>query len=127
MARVGKIDFGLDGFGEEIVKQATDTLHSKLKLYEAASNGGIGTPVDTGVLIGRWQKTMDSSSQGRVFNNLDYAAPVITGEKDTLPPSWGGKFRTKQGTKQNYHESILEEVMERDLPKIIKSVKRRRR
>jgi hypothetical protein len=127
MARVGKIDFGLDGFGEEIVKQATDTLHSKLKLYEAASNGGIGTPVDTGVLIGRWQKTMDSSSQGRVFNNLDYAAPVITGEKGTLPPSWGGKFRTRQGTKQNYHESILEEVMERDLPKIIKGVKRRRR
>ena len=125
MARVGKIDFGLDGFGEEIVKQATNTLHSKLKLYEAASNEGIGTPVDTGVLIGRWQKTMDSSSQGRVFNNLDYAAPVIAGED--LPPSWGGKFRTRQGTKQNYHESILEEVMERDLPKIVENVKRRRR
>ena len=125
MARVGKIDFGLDGFGEEVVKQATDTLHSKLKLYEAASNGGIGTPVDTGVLIGRWQKTMDSSSQGRVFNNLDYAAPVITGED--LPPSWGGKFRTRQGTKQNYHESILEEVMREDVPKIISDVRRRRR
>ena len=125
MARVGKIDFGLDGFGEEIVKQATNTLHSKLKLYEAASNGGIGTPVDTGVLIGSWQKTMDSSSQGRVFNNLEYAAPVIAGEN--LPPSWGGKFRTRQGTKQNYHESILEEVMQQDLPKIISGVKRRRR
>ena len=129
MARVGKIDFGLDGFGEDIVKQATDTLHSKLKLYEAASNGGIGTPVDTGVLIGSWQKTMDSSSQGRVFNSLDYAEPVITGEN--VPPSWkkakGSNFRTRQGTKQNYHESILEEVMQQDLPKIISGVKRRRR
>ena len=125
MARVGEIDFGLDGFGEEIVKQATDTLHSKLKLYEAASNGGIGTPVDTGVLIGRWQKTMDSPGQGRVFNNLEYAAPVITGED--LPPSWNKQYRTRQGTKQNYHESILEEVMEQDLPKIISSVSRRRR
>mgnify|MGYP001165074852 FL=1 len=128
MARVGKIDFGdLESDFEQVVKETTMALHGKLKLYEAASNGGVGTPVETGVLIGSWQQTMDSPKQGRVFNNLDYAAPVIAGED--LPPSWGGKFRTAQGqgTKQNYHESILEEVMERDLPKIIKSVKRRRR
>lgn len=126
MARVGKIDFGdLEGDFEEVVRQATLTLHSKLKLYEAASRGGIGTPVDTGVLKGAWQQTMDKPKQGRVFNNLDYAAPVIAGEN--LPESWGGQYRTRQGTKQNYHESILEEVMERDLPKIISNVSRRRR
>tara|TARA_Y100000401_G_scaffold79287_1_gene64802 strand:+ start:240 stop:620 length:381 start_codon:yes stop_codon:yes gene_type:complete len=126
MTRIGKIDFGdLEGDFEQVVKKATLSLHGKLKLYEAASRGGIGTPVDTGVLIGNWQMTMDTPKQGRVFNNLDYAAPVITGED--LPRSWGGKFRTRQGTKQNYHESILEEVMQRDLPKIIKDVKRRRR
>ena len=126
MARVGKIDFGdLEGDFEQVVKETTMALHGKLKLYEAASNGGIGTPVDTGVLIQSWQQTMDSPKQGRVFNSLEYAAPVIAGEN--LPPSWGGKYRTRQGTKQNYHESILEEVMERDLPKIIKGVKRRRR
>ena len=84
MARVGEIDFGLDGFAEEVLKEATITLHSKLKLYEAASNGGIGTPVDTGVLIGAWQMKMDSPGQGRVFNSLEYAAPVISGEY--LPP-----------------------------------------
>tara|TARA_Y100000361_G_scaffold116953_1_gene107989 strand:+ start:159 stop:539 length:381 start_codon:yes stop_codon:yes gene_type:complete len=126
MARVGKIDFGdLEGDFEQVVKETTMALHGKLKLYEAASNSGIGTPVDTGVLIQSWQQTMDSPKQGRVFNSLEYAAPVIAGEN--LPPSWGGKYRTRQGTKQNYHESILEEVMERDLPKIIKGVKRRRR
>ena len=125
MARVGEIDFGdLEGDLEQVVKEATITLHSKLKLYEAASRGGIGTPVDTGVLIGSWQKTMDNPKQGRVFNSLDYAEPVITGEN--LPPSWGGKYQTKQGTKVNYHESILEEVMQQDLPKIISSVSRRR-
>ena len=125
MARVGEIDFGdLEGDMEQVVKEATLSLHGKLKLYEAASRGGIGTPVDTAVLIGRWEMTMDSPSQGRVFNSLDYAEPVITGEN--LPPSWGGKYRTKQGTKVNYHESILEEVMEQDLPKIISSVSRRR-
>ena len=126
MARVNEIDFGdLEGDLEQVVKEATITLHSKLKLYEAASRGGIGTPVDTGVLIGNWQKTMDSPKQGRVFNNLEYAAPVIAGED--LPPSWGGKFRTSQGTKQNYHESILEEVMREDVPTIIRDVSRRRR
>ena len=125
MARVGEIDFGdLEGDLEQVVKEATITLHSKLKLYEAASRGGIGTPVDTGVLIGAWQMKMDSPGQGRVFNNLEYAAPVIAGEN--LPPSWNGQYRTRQGTKQNYHESILEEVMEQDLPKIISSVSRRR-
>ena len=125
MARVGKIDFGdLEGDLEQVVKETTMALHGKLKLYEAASRGGIGTPVETAVLIGRWEMKMDSAKQGRVFNSLDYAEPVITGEN--LPPSWGGKYRTKQGTKQNYHESILEEVMQQDVPKIIKDVRRRR-
>jgi|TARA_R100000482_G_scaffold6381_1_gene2042 hypothetical protein len=125
MARVGKIDFGdLEGDFEQVVKEATLALHGKLKLYEAASRGGIGTPVDTGVLIGAWQMKMDSPKQGRVFNNLEYAEPVITGEN--LPPSWKGQFRTRQGTKQNYHESILEEVMQQDVPKIIRDVRRRR-
>ena len=125
MARVGVVDFGdLEGDLEQVVKEATLSLHGKLKLYEAASRGGIGTPVDTGVLIGRWQMTMDSPKQGRVFNNLDYAEPVITGEN--LPPSWGGKYRTKQGTEVNYHESILKEVMQQDVPKIIRDVRRRR-
>ena len=125
MARVGKIDFDLDGFGEEVVKKATITLHSKLKLYEAARRQGLGTPVKSGVLIGNWQKTMHSPKQGRVFNNLEYAAPVIAGED--LPPSWGGQYRTDEGTKVNYHESILEEVMREDVPKIISDVRRRRR
>ena len=125
MARVGKIDFGdLEGDLEQVVKEATLALHGKLKLYEAASRGGIGTPVDTGVLIGAWQMKMDSPKQGRVFNSLEYAEPVITGEN--LPPSWKGQFRTRQGTKQNYHESILEEVMQQDVPKIIRDVRRRR-
>ena len=125
MARVGKIDFGdLEGDLEQVVKETTFALHAKLKLYEAASRGGIGTPVDTGVLIGAWQKKMDSPKQGRVFNSLEYAEPVITGEN--LPPSWKGQFRTRQGTKQNYHESILEEVMQQDVPKIIRDVRRRR-
>ncbi len=120
-----KIDFGdfVEEVAEAVVKEATIDLHSKLKLYEAASRGGLGTPVDTGVLIGNWQMTMDNPRQGRVFNNTVYAEPVITGEN--LPRSWGGEYRTRQGTQVNYHESILEEVADKDMPKIVRGAVRR--
>ena len=125
MAGTLKIDFGdfVEEVAEAVVKEATIDLHSKLKLYEAASRGGLGTPVDTGVLIGNWQMTLDNPRQGRVFNNTVYAEPVITGEN--LPPSWGGQYRTRQGTQKNYHESILEEVADKDMPKIVRRAVRR--
>ena len=120
-----KIDFGdfVEEVAEAVVKEATIDLHSKLKLYEAASRGGLGTPVDSGVLIGNWQMTLDNPRQGRVFNNTVYAEPVITGEN--LPRSWGGEYKTRQGTQVNYHESILEEVADKDMPKIVRRVERR--
>ena len=110
---------------ELVVKKTTQTLHSKLKLYEAASNGGIGTPVDSGVLIGAWERTMDNPLQGRVFNRTEYAEPVIMGKN--LPPSWGGKYRTRQGTIPGYPESIADEVAKKDVPKIVNDIRRRRR
>ena len=120
-----KIDFGdfVEEVAEAVVKEATIDLHSKLKLYEAASRGGLGTPVDSGVLIEKWQMTIDNPRQGRVFNNTVYAEPVITGEN--LPRSWGGEYRTRQGTQVNYHESILEEVADKDMPKIVRRAVRR--
>ena len=110
---------------ELVVKKTTQTLHSKLKLYEAASNGGIGTPVKSGVLIGNWEQTMDNPLQGRVFNRTEYAEPVIMGKN--LPPSWGGKYRTRQGTIPGYPESIADEVAKKDVPKIVNDTRRRRR
>ena len=110
---------------EQVVKETTFALHSKLKLYEAATNGGVGTPVDSGVLIGAWEQTMDNPLQGRVFNRTDYAQPVIMGEN--LPKSWGSKYRTKQGTKPGYPEMIADEVAEKDVPKIVNKIRRRRR
>ena len=110
---------------EEVVKKTTFVLHGKLKLYEAASNGGIGTPVDSGVLIGAWEQTMDNPLQGRVFNRTEYAEPVVMGKN--LPPSWGGKYRTRQGTIPGYPEQIADEVAKKDVPKIVNDIRRRRR
>ena len=117
-------DFCLDEV-EQAVKETTIALHGKLKLYEAASNSGIGTPVDTGVLIGNWEMTMEKPLQGRVFNRTVYAEPVIMGTN--LPPSWKGEYRTKQGTIPGYPEKIADEVAERDVPKIVSDIRRRRR
>ena len=52
------------------------------------------TPVDTGRLRNSWQKTIEPLN-GVVFNNLPYAAPVVAGQN--FPPSWGGKYQTRQG------------------------------
>lgn len=49
------------------------------------------TPVDTGRLRESWQ-TVVQDFDGKVFNNVEYAAPVITGTD--LPPSWQGQQRT---------------------------------
>ena len=68
---------------------------------------------------------MDNPLQGRVFNRTVYAQPVVMGEN--LPKSWGGKYRTKQGTIPGYPELIADEVAERDVPKIVNDIRRRRR
>jgi hypothetical protein len=49
------------------------------------------TPVDTGRLRESWQ-TVVQDFDGKVFNNVEYAAPVIAGTD--LPPSWQGRQRT---------------------------------
>ena len=115
---------------EETVKKTTMALHGKLRLYEAATRGGIGTPEDTGVLIGAWEMTMDNPLQGRVFNRTVYAEPVIMGEN--LPPSWVDKngkpkYKTRQGTIPGYPELIADEVAMKDVPKIVNDIRRRRR
>lgn len=119
----GIADF-LEGEINEIVRETTIDLHSKLQTYKALNRGGYGTPADTGELIKKWQMTMDNPKQGRVFNDQDYAEPVILGEN--LPRSWGGKYRTKQGTVPGYPDSIAKEVAEKSVPKIINEVRRRR-
>ncbi len=114
---------------EETVRKTTMALHGKLRLYEAATRGGIGTPEDTGVLIGAWEMTMDNPLQGRVFNKTVYAEPVIMGKN--LPPSWVDKngkpeYKTRQGTIPGYPELIADEVAKKDVPKIVNDIRRRR-
>tara|TARA_Y100000356_G_C11215912_1_gene266282 strand:- start:340 stop:741 length:402 start_codon:yes stop_codon:yes gene_type:complete len=124
----GIADF-LEGEINEIVRETTIDLHGKLQTYKALNRNGYGTPVDSGDLIRAWQMTMDNPLQGRVFNNLVYAEPVIDGKN--LPRSWvdssgAPEYKTRQGTVPGYPDSIAKEVAEKSVPKIINEVRRRR-
>ncbi len=60
------------------------------------------TPVGkTGNLRNGW-KTDIKKFKGTIINNVEYAEPVIYGT--SLPPSWGGRFRTRQQTIKGFPE-----------------------
>lgn len=65
------------------------------------------TPVDTGRLQGAWQNKIEPYV-GEVTNNVKYAEPVCYGTD--LPRSWGGEFRTRQGTRPGFPELIGKEL-----------------
>ena len=85
--RVDQIAQYSRGNVEKLVAAAT--LRAERELKER-------TPVDTGRLRASWQTEIDRPNlNGRVFNNVAYAEPVVAGTN--LPPSWGGQYRTRQG------------------------------
>lgn len=43
-----------------------------------------------------------------IHNNLPYAEPVVMGT--SLPPSWGGQYRTRQGTIPGYPDLVAREM-----------------
>jgi hypothetical protein len=85
MARQIKLDQIDDYAREQVVKLV------RVATLEADRRLKAETPVDTGRLRQSWQ-TVVQDFDGRVFNNVEYAAPVIAGTN--LPPSWQGKQRT---------------------------------
>jgi hypothetical protein len=80
-----QIDEYVAGQLKKLISVATLETERRLKLL---------TPVDTGRLRVGWQTTL-GDYRSSVFNNVAYAAPVIAGVD--LPPSWGGRYRSRQG------------------------------
>lgn len=82
--RLDQIDDYLEEKLSKLVRRGTLETERRVKQL---------TPVDTGRLRVSWQRTIEPL-KGEVFNNLQYAEPVIAGRN--LPPSWGGQYRTRQ-------------------------------
>lgn len=80
--RLDQIDSYVSGRIQKLVRVATLEADRRLKQE---------TPVVTGRLKIGWQKVVEPFN-GSVFNNVEYAAPVVAGTD--LPPSWQGQQRT---------------------------------
>ena len=82
------------------------------------------TPVDTGNLRNSW-RTDIKKFKGTIINNVEYAEPVIYGT--SLPPSWGGKFRTspKNNTIKGFPELQAKQLTVGYIPQELKRIIRR--
>ena len=101
MAReIDLTDIG-DHFGEKVqktVRKATFKAEKDIKEF---------TPVDTGNLRSSFQSEVKPYI-GIVFTNVEYAEPVAYGTN--LPPSWGGRYRTRQQTIKGYPELVAKQL-----------------
>ena len=81
------------------------------------------TPVgETGNLRNDW-KTDIGKLRGTIINRMEYAEPVIYGT--ALPPSWKGRYRTRQQTIKGFPELQAKQLtvgyIPRELKRIIRS------
>ena len=91
----------LSGIGEHFEDKVIRTVKKATLQWEAKVKQA--TPVDTGNLRNSWEHDIQSFV-GEVFTKVEYAEPVAYGT--SLPPSWGGQFRTRQQTIKGYPELI---------------------
>ena len=95
----------LSGIGDHFEQQVINTVRKATLKAEADIKQF--TPVVTGNL----RESFDNKIEpfvGEVFTNVEYAEPVAYGTN--LPDSWGGKYRTNQGTIKGYPELIAKQL-----------------
>ena len=95
----------LSGIGDHFEQQVINTVRKATLKAEADIKQF--TPVDTGNL----RESFDNKIEpfvGEVFTNVEYAEPVAYGTN--LPPSWGGKYRTRQNTIKGYPELVAKQL-----------------
>ena len=103
MAREIRLESIGDHFEQKVirtVKKATLKGEAVIKEF---------TPVDSGNL----RESFDNKIEpfvGEVFTNVEYAEPVAYGTN--LPPSWGGKYRTRPETNtiKGYPELVAKQL-----------------
>ena len=110
---------------DDLMKEAVQKLvqRTTLRWTEQSKKA---TPVgETGNLRNGW-KTNISKLKGTIINNVEYAEPVIYGT--SLPPSWGGRFRTspKNNTIKAFPElqakQLTTQYVPQQLARIIRSM-----
>ena len=95
----------LSGIGDHFEQQIINTVRKAT--LKAEKDIKEFTPVVTGNLRNSFKNKIEPFV-GEVFTNVEYAEPVAYGTN--LPDSWGGKYRTNQGTIKGYPELIAKQL-----------------
>ena len=77
------------------------------------------TPRDSGDLANSW-KTNIGKYKGTITTILEYAEPVIYGT--ALPPSWGGRFRTRKNTIKGFPELQAKQLTTGYIPQQLRKI-----
>ena len=95
----------LSGIGDHFEQQVINTVRKAT--FKAEKDIKEFTPVDTGNLRNSFKNKIEPFV-GEVFSNVEYAEPVAYGTN--LPPTWGGRYRTRQNTIKGYPELIAKQL-----------------
>ena len=103
---------------DDVMAEAVQELVQKTTLrWTELSNKA--TPVDTGNLRNGWNTTITPYT-GRIINAVEYAEPVIFGI--SLPPSWQGRYRTRQQTIKGFPELQAKQLTTQYIPNQLKKI-----
>ena len=104
---------------DDLMKEAVQELVQKTTL-QWTTLAKKATPVgETGNLRNDW-KTDIGKFRGTIINRMEYAEPVIYGT--SLPPSWGGRYRTRQQTIKGFPELQAKQLTVGYIPKELKRI-----
>jgi hypothetical protein len=102
--RLDQIDDVMAEAVQELVKKTT------LRWTELSKKA---TPVVSGNLRNGWQTDIQKF-KGTIINSVEYAEPVIYGT--SLPPSWQGRYRTRQQTIKGFPELQAKQLTTQYIP-----------
>ena len=103
---------------DDLMKEAVQELVQKTTL-QWTTLAKKATPVDTGNLRNGWQTNL-RKFKGTISTIVEYAEPVIYGT--SLPPSWGGRFRTRQNTIKGFPELQAKQLTTGYIPQQLRKI-----
>ena len=116
MARQIKIE-QIDDLMKEVVQELVQK--TTLRWTELSIKA---TPVgETGNLRNDWKTDINKRKlRGTIINRMEYAEPVIYGT--SLPPSWQGRYRTRNNTIKGFPELQAKQLTVGYIPKELKRI-----
>ena len=104
---------------DDLMEEAVQRLVKKTTM-QWTSLAKKATPVgETGNLRNGW-KTNIQKFKGTIINNVEYAEPVIYGT--SLPPSWQGRYRTRQNTIKGFPELQAKQLTTGYIPQQLRKI-----